>query len=108
MANQLIVPGSASTKGNADFRNSATSFSLPGLASRGTYKATLGIVYSYIAVDANVLTRPQKGVSRSMTRCQSQFRLIASLETLFLDVAAKLHHPNPREHRRPAAPPQRG
>lgn len=49
MASQLMVPGSASTKGNADFRNSATSFSLPGLASRGTYKAILDIVYSHIA-----------------------------------------------------------
>src|SRR3984893_6093796 len=46
MANQVTVPGSSSTSGSADFRNSATSFSLPGLASRGTYSASLDIVHS--------------------------------------------------------------
>src|ERR1700694_1221646 len=46
MATQVTVPGSASTSGSADFRNSATSFSLPGLASRGTYSATFDIVSS--------------------------------------------------------------
>src|ERR1700758_48747 len=70
MANQLIVPGSASTKGNADFRNSATSFSLPGLASRGTYKASSDIVYSHIAVDMDVVHTVR--ISRSTARYQSQ------------------------------------
>src|SRR5260370_6007396 len=46
MANQVTVPGSASTSGSADFRNSATCFSLPGLASRETYSATFDIVSS--------------------------------------------------------------
>src|SRR3979411_1231130 len=41
-----IAPGSASTSGSADFRNSATSFSLSGLASGGTYSATLDIVHA--------------------------------------------------------------
>src|ERR1700747_1530163 len=70
MANQLIVPGSASSKGNADFWNSATSFSLPGFASRGTYKASLDIVYSHIAVDMDVVHTPR--ISRSTARYQSQ------------------------------------
>jgi hypothetical protein len=36
MANQAMVPGSALTKGTADRRKSATSFSLPGFACSGT------------------------------------------------------------------------
>ncbi len=39
MANHEIVPGSAFTKGTAERRKSATSFSLPGFASSGTYSA---------------------------------------------------------------------
>src|ERR1700744_1978442 len=41
-----IVPGSAFTKGTADRRKSATSFSLPGLASSGTYSANFVILLS--------------------------------------------------------------
>ena len=36
LANQEIVPGSAFTKGTAERRKSATSFSFPGLACNGT------------------------------------------------------------------------
>src|SRR5208282_6184987 len=43
MANQEIVPASAFTKGTAERRKSATSFSLPGLASSGTYSANFDI-----------------------------------------------------------------
>src|SRR5258708_31145777 len=46
IANQVTVPGSALTSGSADLRKSATSFSLPGLASSGTYSASLDIVHS--------------------------------------------------------------
>src|ERR1700722_10032637 len=41
-----IVPGSAFTKGTADRRKSATSFSLSGLASSGTYNANFVILLS--------------------------------------------------------------
>src|SRR5260370_10632381 len=46
MANQATVPGSASTSGSADLRKSATSFSFPGLASSGTYSASLDLRHS--------------------------------------------------------------
>src|SRR5258705_2006319 len=55
IANQVTVPGSASTSGSADFRNSATSFSLPGLASRGTYSASFDIENSCNGFDAAVI-----------------------------------------------------
>ena len=43
MANHETVPDSSFTKGAADRRKSATSFSLPGFACSGTYKANLVI-----------------------------------------------------------------
>src|SRR5216683_406184 len=46
MANHEIVPGSAFTKGTAERRKSATSFSLPGFACSGTYKANFVITFS--------------------------------------------------------------
>src|SRR6202158_4149785 len=55
IANQVTVPGSALTSGSADLRKSATSFSLPGLASSGTYSATLDIVHSCNDVDTDDL-----------------------------------------------------
>jgi len=49
MANYEIVPGSAFTKGTAERRKSATSFSLPGFASRGTYSANFVIAATLLA-----------------------------------------------------------
>src|SRR5215468_1937041 len=46
MANHETVPGSSFTKGTADRRKSATSFSLPGFACSGTYKANFVITMS--------------------------------------------------------------
>jgi hypothetical protein len=46
MANQEVVPASAFTKGTAERRKSATSFSLPGFASNGTYSANFDITFS--------------------------------------------------------------
>src|SRR4051812_5549337 len=46
MANHEIVPGSAFTKGRAERRKSATSFSLPGFACNGTYSASFVIGFS--------------------------------------------------------------
>src|SRR6476646_5450581 len=43
MANHEIVPGSAFTRGTAERRKSATSFSLPGFACRETYSANFVI-----------------------------------------------------------------
>src|SRR5260370_26378776 len=63
IANQVMVPGSATTSGRADFKNSATSFSLPGLASSGTYSASFDMVNS-----CNGLTR------RVIALCQRQQR----------------------------------
>src|ERR1700756_4750297 len=48
MANHEIVPASAFTKGTAERRKSATSFSLPGFACSGTYSANLVIVFSCV------------------------------------------------------------
>src|SRR5258706_16054271 len=63
IANQVTVPGSACTSGSADFKNSATSFSFPGLASSGTYSASFDMVNS-----CNGLTR------RVIALCQRQQR----------------------------------
>src|SRR5580704_14894967 len=46
MANHEIVPTSAFTKGTAERKKSATSFSLPGFASSGTYSANFVITLS--------------------------------------------------------------
>src|SRR4029077_13159835 len=46
MANHETVPTSAFTKGTAERRKSATSFSLPGFASSGTYSANFVITLS--------------------------------------------------------------
>src|SRR5258707_1160113 len=46
MANHEIVPTSAFTKGTAERKKSATSFSLPGFASSGTYSANFVITFS--------------------------------------------------------------
>jgi hypothetical protein len=46
MANQEIVPASAFTRGMAERRKSATTFSLPGFASNGTYSANFDITFS--------------------------------------------------------------
>src|SRR6202040_2575288 len=46
MANHDIVPTSAFTKGTAERKKSATSFSLPGFASSGTYSANFVITLS--------------------------------------------------------------
>src|SRR6202022_4641194 len=46
MANHEIVPTSAFTKGTAERKKSATSFSFPGFASSGTYSANFVITFS--------------------------------------------------------------
>src|SRR5258708_651793 len=46
MANHEIGPTSAFTKGTAERKKSATSFSLPGFASSGTYSANFVITFS--------------------------------------------------------------
>src|SRR5260370_41641575 len=46
MANHEIVPTSAFTKGTAERKKFATSFSLPGFASSGTYSANFVITLS--------------------------------------------------------------
>src|SRR6267378_1215668 len=46
MATHEIVPTSAFTKGTAERKKSATSFSLPGFASSGTYSANFVITLS--------------------------------------------------------------
>src|SRR4051794_28589280 len=46
MANHEIVPASAFTKGTAERRKSATSFSFPGFACSGTYRANFVIACS--------------------------------------------------------------
>src|SRR6267142_4262783 len=46
MASHEIVPASAFTKGTAERRKSATSFSFPGFACSGTYRANFVIACS--------------------------------------------------------------
>src|ERR1700676_4387524 len=54
MANHEIVPASAFTKGTAERKKSATSFSLPGFASSGTYSA------NFFIASSPVLPRPSR------------------------------------------------
>src|SRR2546425_7479713 len=79
IANQVTVPGSASTSGSADFRNSATSFSLPGLASSGTYSATFDIVNSRNGFDVAVIPLCQRQTDSSF---RDRGALISGNETM--------------------------
>src|SRR5262249_10484976 len=59
MANHEIVPASAFTKGTAERRKSATSFSLPGFACSGTYRANFVITFSSFDVSESILKQLQ-------------------------------------------------
>src|ERR1700733_12408552 len=71
MANQEMVPASAFTKGTAERRKSATSFSLPGFASNGTYSANFDIIF--LLLDVCVRFHSSLGAGEfcgSRTRCR--------------------------------------
>src|SRR6476469_4945729 len=92
MANQVTVPGSACTSGSADFRNSATSFSLPGLASSGTYSANFDIVSS-----CNVFDVMRTASGETASGCRDRRALIlGSSETMVQ--AAAWHQTDPVNH----------
>src|ERR1700730_6489984 len=58
MAYQLIVPSSRSASGCADFRNSSTSFSLPGLASSCAQIASFPIAFPPFRLRKSTLICP--------------------------------------------------
>src|SRR5215470_6520593 len=76
MANHEIVPGSAFTSGTAERRKSATSFSLPGFACNGTYRANLVIDHSFYR-------------TRGQHECQKQANHMAAFACIFRSVCAR-------------------
>src|SRR6267143_1259202 len=72
MANHEIVPASALTKGTADRKKSATSFSLPGFASSGTYSANFVIIFccldGHLTLPATRTTMPLQASVKTGSR----------------------------------------
>ena len=77
MANHEIVPASAFTKGTADRRKSATSFSFPGLACSGTYSANFVITFSFAAHQGEDLQHPLN--RRSLGGVHAEMRALACI-----------------------------
>src|SRR5215468_10589559 len=84
MANHEVVPGSALTSGTAERRKSATSFSLPGFACNGTYRANLVIDHSFYR-------------TRGQHECQKQANHMAAFACIF-SVSVRASVPTVRPH----------
>src|SRR5262249_26368525 len=78
MANHETVPGSASTRGTAERRNSATSFSFPGLACSGTYSAYLVIGISSLTARRQRIRETRVEAGKGLDGVHAQMKASAA------------------------------